>query len=157
MPATYFDVVLRPWHDARGARVVWLGDAAHAMSPQLGMGANLALVDAVELAASVHEKVGSGTAEAPRAGRIAEALGEFTKRRWAQVRYYQWASRGLTPLFQSGNRPLAIVRDVLMPMARRIRPIRRAMLASLCGTPSLTGAVLGRSSAEPSREVARDA
>ena len=44
------DVVMHPWN-TRG--VVHLGDAAHAMSPQLGQGANLALWDAMVLADAV--------------------------------------------------------------------------------------------------------
>ena len=45
--ARYRDVRMKRWH---GDRIVFLGDAAHATSPQLGNGANLALVDAWTLA-----------------------------------------------------------------------------------------------------------
>ena len=45
--ARYRDVQMSRWCD-RG--VVFIGDAAHATSPQLGQGANLALVDAWTLA-----------------------------------------------------------------------------------------------------------
>lgn len=45
--AEYRDVVLRQLHTGH---TIFLGDAAHAMSPQLGQGANLALMDAAALA-----------------------------------------------------------------------------------------------------------
>ncbi len=41
--ASYYDVVMPRWH---AHRVAVLGDAAHATSPQLGQGCNLALCDA---------------------------------------------------------------------------------------------------------------
>ncbi|GAA0714221.1 FAD-dependent monooxygenase [Dactylosporangium roseum] len=50
-------------------RVVLIGDAAHAMSPNLGQGANCALVDAVALAACVAE-------QETKAG-LPEALNQF--------------------------------------------------------------------------------
>jgi len=48
----YQTIVTRPWH--RG-RVVLIGDAAHAMSPNFGQGAALAMVSAVSLAMHVTE------------------------------------------------------------------------------------------------------
>src|SRR3954451_4726966 len=47
LPASYRQVSLPRWHDGQ---LVLLGDAAHALSPQLGQGANLALLDAAALA-----------------------------------------------------------------------------------------------------------
>jgi salicylate hydroxylase len=63
------------WHDGR---VVLLGDAAHAMSPTAGQGANSALVDAAVLVA---ELVASGS--------TAEGLGRYTTRRRPAVRRVQ--------------------------------------------------------------------
>ena len=48
--ATYRDVAARPW---RKDRALLIGDAAHGTSPQLGQGANLALIDALELSAAL--------------------------------------------------------------------------------------------------------
>lgn len=51
LPATYSDVVVsRPYRSSSRSGTVLLGDAAHAMSPQLGPGASVALADAWTLA-----------------------------------------------------------------------------------------------------------
>ncbi|MEM9457574.1 MAG: NAD(P)/FAD-dependent oxidoreductase [Myxococcota bacterium] len=117
--AQYRHVAMPRWH---GQRTVLLGDAAHAMSPQLGQGCNLALVDAAVLADVV------AAAPSPRA-----AVAEYTRTRRAHLRYYQLATRGLTPLFQSDHDWLAVLRDRLMPVAARIPWIRRQMCLSMAG------------------------
>jgi 2-polyprenyl-6-methoxyphenol hydroxylase-like FAD-dependent oxidoreductase len=83
--AVYKDMAFGRWD--RGA-VVLIGDAAHGMSPQLGQGANLALIDAVELADRV-----------PSPTRIAG----YQRARRLQTGPYQLLSRLLTPLFQSSS------------------------------------------------------
>lgn len=66
-----------------------VGDAAHAMSPQLGLGATLAVQDALLLAQYV---AALGAEQGPLA---------FSKDRLRCVRGYQTLSRALTPCFQA--------------------------------------------------------
>ena len=101
--ATYRDVRVGRW--TRGA-VTLIGDAAHGTSPQLGQGGNLALIDAVELAWRL---------EAP----VARSLGGFQAARRRHTGFYQFASRWLTPLFQSAGPVWPWVRDYLFtPLSR---------------------------------------
>lgn len=131
--ATYRDVVMRPL--CRG-RVVCIGDAGHSMSPQLGLGANLALVDALVLARCLGDvDQGSSSDEVER------ALTAFSDQRRRVLRYYAFISRLLTPLFQSSERSLAVVRDLALPVLCRAGWSRRQMLEAVCGT---TGGFLGR-------------
>jgi 2-polyprenyl-6-methoxyphenol hydroxylase-like FAD-dependent oxidoreductase len=104
-PAVYRDVSVGRW--SRGGLLL-IGDAAHGTSPQLGQGANLGLIDAVELAEQL---------ERPRP--VAVSLSRFQARRRRQTGVYQLASRALTPLFQSGGRLGPLLRDLLFtPLSR---------------------------------------
>ncbi|MAY75081.1 MAG: hypothetical protein CMJ31_10265 [Phycisphaerae bacterium] len=117
--AQYFDVVIdRPW---RGRAVV-IGDAAHATSPQLGQGVNLGLADASELARQV-------LLDQP----LESALAAYASRRRGPTRYYQQASRLLTPFFQSDATLLGTIRDACMGAACSFPPTRRQMLHALTG------------------------
>jgi 2-polyprenyl-6-methoxyphenol hydroxylase-like FAD-dependent oxidoreductase len=117
--AQYRHISMPRWH---GERIVLLGDAAHAMSPQLGQGCNLALVDAAVLA-DVLAAAPSPTAALPR----------YTRERRAHLRYYLWATRGLTPLFQSDHDWLGRLRDGLMPIVGKLPWFRRQMCLSMAG------------------------
>ena len=117
--AGYHDVRLHAWAEHR---VVLAGDAAHAMSPQLGQGVNLALVDAHTLVRAL-----------AAGDDVDRALAAYHAERRAQTRFYAWASRLLTPLFQSSLEPLAVPRDLLAAPAGRIPWMRRQMVASLAG------------------------
>lgn len=117
--ARYWDVVLRPWH-AQG--VVYLGDAAHATSPQLGQGANLALVDARALAGCL-----------AHASSLDAGLAAYSRARRAQLDYYQLATRALTPFFQSDLRPLGWVRDACMGLACKLPWVRGKMIRTMSG------------------------
>jgi 2-polyprenyl-6-methoxyphenol hydroxylase-like FAD-dependent oxidoreductase len=115
----YRDVAMYPWH---AERIVFLGDAAHAMSPQLGQGANLALVDAVALADAIaaHDE-------------IAKALGAYSAARRRHLAYYQFMTRVLTPLFQSDSRILAFFRDLIFPSSHWFRFLRYRMVRTMVG------------------------
>ncbi len=126
--ATYFDVTMPRWH---APAMVFLGDAAHATSPQLGQGCNLALCDAAALADAVSETRS-----------ISEALEAYTARRREHLRFYQIATRWLTPLFQSDLTPLAWARDLLMSRSSMLGFVEREMVRSMCGTK--TGFIFGR-------------
>lgn len=115
----YMDVVMSPWHTRA---VVHLGDSAHAMSPQLGQGANLALYDAWVLAECV--------ATQPS---VAQALEAYTRARRAHLGYYQVVTRGLTPFFQSDHAGLGLLRDLFMPIMNRVPAFNRAMVIGMCG------------------------
>jgi 2-polyprenyl-6-methoxyphenol hydroxylase-like FAD-dependent oxidoreductase len=121
LPATYRDAVLKRWHRAP---VVLLGDAAHAMSPQLGQGVNMALMDALALRESLRA----------RPAEIPAALAAYEQERRAHSGAYQFWSRWLTPLFQSNRDLAARLRDLTFIPAARMPIGRGYMVRVLTGT-----------------------
>jgi 2-polyprenyl-6-methoxyphenol hydroxylase-like FAD-dependent oxidoreductase len=118
--ASYRDTVLRRWHSDR---LVAIGDAAHAMSPQLGQGANMALLDAW------------GLREALRAQpRVVSALARYEAERRRHLGMYHFWSRWLTPVFQSDHDRLAAVRDRVFQPLSRLPGARGHVLRVLAGT-----------------------
>ncbi len=118
LTARYGDVRMRKWH---GDRLVLLGDAGHAMSPQLGQGVNLALADASCLASCL--------AELP----LENALPEYSRRRGPVLRYYQFATRWLTPVFQSNYEFISPFRYYGFRTSQRIPFVRKLMTKSMAG------------------------
>ncbi|WP_439496644.1 FAD-dependent oxidoreductase [Bosea sp. (in: a-proteobacteria)] len=102
-----------------GDRLAFIGDAAHSTSPQLGQGANMALLDALALTRALVAE-----ADLDRALRHYAGL-----RRW-HVRLYQAASRMFTPFYQSDSLLLPLIRDHLVPPLARL-PGSGHLLASL--------------------------
>lgn len=98
--ARYHDVVMPAYHTDR---CVVVGDAAHATSPQLGQGTNLALLDAVVLCDCLKQGVP-----------VAQALERYTQLRRGHLHFYGQASRWLAPLFQSDLWLLPWLRDLFM-------------------------------------------
>ena len=106
--------------------IVRIGDAFHSTSPQLGQGANMALIDAIALRTALR-----------RGSDIDEALASYVASRRLHVAFYQALSVILTPFYQSDSRMLPILRDhVIAPLQRR-RGIVHAMIAAM-----VTGGVL---------------
>jgi 2-polyprenyl-6-methoxyphenol hydroxylase-like FAD-dependent oxidoreductase len=125
--ARYADVNMQPWHHGP---VVAIGDCGHGMSPQLGQGANMALIDAWALAACIGQtqaQAGCSTSDWP------QALAHYSSRRRAHLRFYQAASRWMTPLFQSHQRAGPWLRDVFLPRMGRLPWVQAQGLATLSG------------------------
>jgi len=117
--APYYDVVMRlPFE----GNVIVLGDAAHATSPQLGQGCNLALLDAMTLANAMTQS-----------NEIQSALKLYADKRRGQLQYYQWATRFLTPFFQSDSRTLGWIRDLTMGLSCKAPVISKLMISTMCG------------------------
>jgi 2-polyprenyl-6-methoxyphenol hydroxylase-like FAD-dependent oxidoreductase len=90
--------------------LVHIGDAAHRASPQLGQGANMALLDALALAQALTDAPDD---PGPAYARM---------RRW-HVRLYQGMSAAFTPQYQSDSRVLPLMRDHLLAPLSQIWPL----------------------------------
>lgn len=106
-----------------GARLAVIGDAAHSTSPQLGQGANMALLDAAALA--------HGLATAPD---IDAALAIYCRARRWHVRIFQALSLAFTPFYQSDSAALPFLRDRLVATVAKIPPAPQLLAAMVSGT-----------------------
>jgi 2-polyprenyl-6-methoxyphenol hydroxylase-like FAD-dependent oxidoreductase len=123
--ASYHDVVMHRWSTRN---VVYLGDAAHATSPQLGQGCNLALWDAMVLADVLDP---SGPEE--NDNDLARALDRYSRLRVDHLAFYQFSTRMLTPFFQGDEAWLGMLRDLAMPLMARFPITNRLMTLTMFG------------------------
>jgi 2-polyprenyl-6-methoxyphenol hydroxylase-like FAD-dependent oxidoreductase len=95
-----------------GEGIAFVGDSAHSTSPQLGQGANMALLDAAALAFAIES-----------AADISSALAAYVQMRRWHVRLYQVLSSTLTPLYQSDSTIYPVLRDLGAGSLARIPPL----------------------------------
>ena len=104
-------------------RLVHIGDAWHAASPQLGQGANMALLDAWALSSALNVH-----------GAVDAALGEFVKTRQRHVKIYQTISDLFTPVYQSDAKILPALRDKLAEPLSSFWFMPKLLAAMVSGT-----------------------
>lgn len=107
-----------------GDGIAHIGDAAHRTSPQLGQGANMALLDALALARALERHRHC----------LPDALRAYGRgRRW-HVATYQGMSAAFTPQYQSDSRSLPVLRDHILAPLSQVWPIPPVLSALVRGT-----------------------
>src|SRR3546814_20712104 len=106
------------------------------MSPQLGQGVNMALLDAKAFTAALRDTASMET-----------ALDTYQRERRAHVWIYQLWSRWLTPVFQSDRDAVAQLRDLAFLPMGRLPGGRGPMLRVLTGTQRGVVGRVGRAGA----------
>lgn len=107
--------------------MIHIGDAWHSASPQLGQGANMALLDAWALAQGLAETDG-----------VDQGVERAITLRRRHVRIYQWLTALFTPVYQSDGRVLPFIRDRLVGPLSKLWPattIQAAMVSGLVADP----------------------
>lgn len=102
-----------------GDSLVFVGDSAHATSPQLGQGANMALLDVMALASALSKSPDLPT-----------ALNSYARNRRFHVKLYQALSQMFTPFYQSDSVLLPMARDYLVATLSRL-PLAQRLLAAI--------------------------
>ena len=109
--------------------LVHIGDAWHSASPQLGQGANMALLDAWALTKGLAEK-----------DSVEDGVRHGIRLRRRHVLTYQWLTALFTPVYQSDSRLLPLIRDRVVGPLSKLWPataIQAAMVSGLVGNPLL--------------------
>jgi 2-polyprenyl-6-methoxyphenol hydroxylase-like FAD-dependent oxidoreductase len=104
-----------------------IGDAWHSASPQLGQGANMALLDGFALAKALRES-----------GDLDVALDAYVGLRRGHVHLYQLLTDILTPVYQSDSRVIPALRDRIVGPLSKVWPIpaiQAGLVSGLVGFP----------------------
>lgn len=107
--------------------LIHVGDSWHSASPQLGQGANMALLDAWALAKALRER-----------RELGDALQLAVAMRGFHVLLFQWLTALFTPVYQSDSRVLPFIRDRVVGPLSHLWPataIQAAMVTGLIGGP----------------------
>ncbi|EXB45855.1 FAD-dependent oxidoreductase [Acinetobacter sp. 1000160] len=124
LSAQYRDVVMSQFGQGR---IGVIGDAAHAMSPQLGQGANMALLDAWTFSQSLQAATPHQQTDWPMLWQ------HYHQHRRSSTRFYQFLSRLLTPLYQSDHWWAGGIRDLTFPWLYQIPYFRKEMAITISG------------------------
>lgn len=109
--------LIKPWDIG----IAYIGDAAHCASPQLGQGANMALLDAMALALALDKAEGEA------------ALRLYASSRKWHVRIYQLMSFLFTSQYQSNSRVLPWLRDYILFPLSMVWPLPKILTKLVCG------------------------
>ncbi|MEB6480682.1 FAD-dependent oxidoreductase [Acinetobacter vivianii] len=124
LSAQYRDVVMSQFGQDR---IGVIGDAAHAMSPQLGQGANMALLDAWAFSQSLQAATHHQQTDWPMLWQ------HYHQHRHSSTQFYQFLSRLLTPLYQSDHWWAGGIRDLTFPWMYQIPYFRKEMAITISG------------------------
>lgn len=119
-------LVVAPYHDVQlkkysSGKVIFIGDAAHAMGPHLSSGTNLGLIDAYVLSQELNKDIP-----------VEKAFKNYEKLRKPQLTYYQIISRVITPFFQC-NIDKSVLRTSVLSTLSKIPGLNRLMIETITG------------------------
>ena len=107
-------------------RLFHVGDSWHCTSPQLGQGANMALIDAAALADAFG-----------RSSALSDVGKKYRKARMFHIGFYQMLSIIFTPLYQSDGFVKPWIRDMVIQHFARWPIIRNLIAKTVSGTIGL--------------------
>ena len=105
-----------------GDCLVFIGDSAHSTSPQLGQGANMALLDVKALTHALQQNAN-----------LQSALKAYAAARRWHVKLYQAMSAAFTPFYQSDSKILPIIRDYFVAGASMLPPAQKLLATLVSG------------------------